>query len=226
MKVYMELYTTWVGPYQIAEKILFWKDKYAIYEGVSYDDHPDRIAIEKFGDFLVKIPGLTKFCEWFNSNKKRKISVHIDNHDVWSADHTLALIIVPVLKKLKEQKNGSPCVDDEDVPENLRTTATEPLTEEEKNIGHTDDLWEQRWEWVLDEIIWAFEQHAMDDWETQYYSGDTDLSIEKDELTGYGKLVEGPNHTFKIDIEGRNAAQERMANGRRLFAKYYSNLWN
>jgi len=225
MKIYIGPYTTWVGPYQIAEKILFWKDKYAILEGVRYEDHPDRIAIEKFGDFLDSIPGLTKFCEWVNSKKKRKIKIKVDGHDIWSADHTLALIIAPVLKKLKEQKHGSPFVYDEDVPENLRTTAAEPLSEEEKNTGHTDELWEQRWEWVLDEMIWTFEQHAADDWETQYYSGDTDLHIEKNERTGYGELVTGPNHTFKIDIEGRNAAYKRIENGRRLFAKYYRSLW-
>ena len=171
------------------------------------------------------IPGLTKFCEWVNSKKKRKIKIKVDGHDIWSADHTLALIIAPVLRKLKEQKRGSPLVDDEDVPENLRTTAAEPLSEEEKNTGHTDELWEQRWEWVLDEMIWTFEQHAADDWETQYYSGDTDLHIEKNERTGYGELVTGPNHTFKIDIEGRNAAYKRIENGRRLFAKYYRSLW-
>jgi hypothetical protein len=131
-----------------------------------------------------------------------------------------------VLKKLKEHKHGSPHVDDEDVPEHLRTTAAEPLTEEEKNTGHTDELWEQRWDWVLNEMIWAFEQHTMDDWESQYYSGDTDLHIEKNELTGYGELVKGPNHTFEVDIEGRNAAYKRMANGRRLFAKYYNSLWD
>jgi hypothetical protein len=226
MKVYMGPYTTWVGPYQIAEKILFWKDKYAILEGVRYEDHPDRIAIEKFGDFLDSIPGLTKFCEWINSKKKRKIKINIDGYDIWSADHTLALIITPVLRKLKEQKHGSPHVDDEDVPANLRTTAAEPLTEEEKNTGHTDKLWEQRWEWVLDEMIWAFEQHAMEDWDSQFYSGDADLHIEKNKETGYGELVKGPNYTFEVDREGMKAAQERMDNGRRLFAKYYQALWD
>ena len=28
MKVYIGPYTNWVGPYQIAEKILFWMDRY------------------------------------------------------------------------------------------------------------------------------------------------------------------------------------------------------
>ena len=38
----------------------------------------------------------------------RKISVEIDNSDVWSFDHTLAHIIYPALLQLKEQKQGVP----------------------------------------------------------------------------------------------------------------------
>jgi hypothetical protein len=225
MKVYMGPYTTWIGPYQIAEKILFWKDKYVIYDGVSYEDHPDRIAIEKLAVFLDKIPGLTKFCHWINDKKKRKINIHIDNYDVWCADHTLAVIIVPMLKKLKEQKQGSPHVDNKDVPKHLRSTAAKRLTKEEKNTGHTDELWGQRWEWVLDEMIWAFEQHAADDWDSQFYSGEADTMLVKD-AEGHTILTTGPNHTFKVDFEAREAAYKRMANGRQLFAKYYQNLWS
>jgi len=215
-----------MGPVQIAQKILFWKNPYAINEEDPLKDHPDSSAIHKLADLLDKIPGFRKFCEWNYQRQKRKVNVHIDGYDVWSGDHTLALIIAPVLKKLKEQKQGCPFVNDEDVPEHLRATAATPLTEEEKNTGHVDDLWVRRWDWVLDEMIWAFEQHAADDWESQFYSGDTDIGFEKDEQTGYTKLVNGPNHTFKVDLEGRNAAYRRMENGRRLFAKYYQSLWD
>jgi len=226
MKVNIGPYIDWIGPAQIAEKILFWKNKYAINKDNPLEDHPDSIAIHKRTDLLCKIPGLSRFCEWNYERQKRRINVHIDGYDVWNADHTLALIIVPVLKKLKEQKHGSPHVDNRDVPKHLRSTAAKRLTKEERNTGHTDELWNQRWEWVLNEMIWAFEQHAMDDWETQYYSGDTDLVLEKVEGTMYSKLVEGPNHTFKVDLEARNAAYKRIENGRRLFAKYYQNLWD
>ena len=43
-------------------------------------------------------------------DRPRKIEVHIDDYDVWGADHTLALIIHPVLVKLKEKKQGSACL--------------------------------------------------------------------------------------------------------------------
>ena len=222
MKVYIGPYTNWIGPYQIAEKLLFWKDRY----------HPDyktaernREEVHKFGEYLSKIPGLTALCQWIDSKKKRKVKVHIDGYDCWSADETLAMIIVPVLEKLKQDKHGSPGVDDEDVPEHLRTTNATPLTEEQKNCGHTDDLWEQRWEWVLDEIIWAFRQHA-EGWKDQYYSGESDIRFEKVEGAEYSKMVRGPNDTFKVDREGIKKHQERMNNGRRLFAKYYECLWD
>jgi hypothetical protein len=219
MKVYIGPYVNYFGPYQIAEKILFWKDK--------YDDDD---AIDRLGDWLAKNrkgkdSALTKFCRWVDSKKKRKISIRIDYTDVWSMDNTLALIVVPMLEKLRESVVSGPSVDDEDVPENLRSTAAPALTEEQKNCGHTDDNWFKRWEWVLDEMIWTFKQHSNDGWEEQYYSGEVDWSLVKSEDSSGPILVTGPNHTFESDSEGIKKHRERMQNGRRLFAKYYESLW-
>jgi len=50
--------------------------------------------------------------------------VKIDRWDTWSMDHTLAKIILPMLKQLKDTKHGSAIVDLEDVPEELRGTST------------------------------------------------------------------------------------------------------
>lgn len=214
MKIYMGPHTRWFGPYQLAEKILFWKDKYK-------DD-----SVHELGDRLTKIKPLYDFLNWMYKRQNRKIEVHVDGYDVWNADHTLALIIVPVLKRLKKQKHGTPHVDDKDVPANLRRSAAPELTEEQKNMGYTDELWAARWEWVLDEMIWAFEQHANPDWEDQYHSGDTDWILDKTEADGYTELKHGPNHTFKVDRKGMLRHRARMKNGRRLFAKYYEALWD
>jgi hypothetical protein len=130
-----------------------------------------------------------------------------------------------MLEKMRENVISGPMVDDEDVPENLRSTAAPALTEEQKNCGHTDDNWFKRWEWVLDEIIWAFRQHSDDSWKDQYYSGTSDWTLEKDKATQATHIMHGPNHTFKVDIEGTKKHRERMDNGRRLFAKYYESLW-
>jgi hypothetical protein len=123
---------------------------------------------------------------------------------------------------LKESKQGGPHVDDEDVPEHLRSTSAPP----KKNEWDSDDLWFDRWEWVLDEMIWTFGQYADPNSENQFYSGTPEIGFKKIEGTEYSELVNGPNDTFKVDREGMKAWNERLNNGTRLFGKYYKNLWD
>ncbi|MDE3023030.1 MAG: hypothetical protein KGI54_14475 [Pseudomonadota bacterium] len=78
----------------------------------------------------------------------RNVSVIIDDYDVWNLDHTLALIIAPALKKLKEIGQGSPAVYDNDLPENLR-----------------DEDVHAKWAWILDEMIFAFEVYSNSPWD-------------------------------------------------------------
>ena len=139
-----------------------------------------------------------------------KISVRIDKYDTWSMDHTLAPIILPMLKQLKETKHGSPIVIDYDGPEELRSKNAPPV----ENKYDIDDYHHDRWNWVLDEMIWAFEQKCRDDWESDYY-----------------KYEDDPTATFGMklvweDREGRKAHQDRMTNGFKLFGKYYESLWD
>jgi hypothetical protein len=57
------------------------------------------------------------------------VGTHLIIHpwDTWSMDHTLSYIIVPMLEQLKATKHGYP-----------------------------SDLTEERWDEILDEMIWAF----------------------------------------------------------------------
>ena len=221
MKVFIGPYVNYIGPYQIAEKILFWKN------GCTYE-HSNN-ATYRLGDWLAKNrkgqdSWLMDCCQWVYNKQKRKVSIRIDHTDVWSMDNTLAMIIVPMLERLRDSPSG-PMVDDEDVPENLKSTTAPALTEEQKNCGHIDDNWFKRWEWVLEEMIWAFKQHSDDSWIHLYETGAVDWSLEKDEVTQATRVKQGPNHTFKVDTEGMNKHRERMNNGRRLFAKYYDSLY-
>jgi hypothetical protein len=129
------------------------------------------------------------------------------------------MIIAPMLKELGKNKHGAPFVDDEDVPLELQAISAPALSEDQKNSGDTDENWFPRWKWVLDEMIWTFEQH-MSNWEEQYYSGESDLLVED------GVMKKGPKDTFTVDEVGVAAHRERMSNGRRLFAKYYCALWD
>jgi len=127
-------------------------------------------------------------------------------------DHTLAHIVLPMLIQLKATKHGAPWVDDEDVPEELRSTSAPP----KENEYDKDDFHFKRWDWVLDEMIWAFEQKCRDHWEDDYY-GDYVEDQKNGSMVG----------SFKwIDHEGLKTHQERMTNGFKLFGKYYENLWD
>lgn len=161
------------------------------------------------------------------SRKNKAATIVIDDFDVWNLDHTLALIIVPALKVLQKKKQGAPFVENTDVPEHLRATKEE--LKHNDTGGDTDKHYFERWEYVLDEMIWAFQQ-KLEDWEEQFHSGETDMHWKKIEKNDTGEdlyeMVNGPNHTFEVDLEGMKKYQSRIDTGLILFAKYYNNLWD
>ena len=162
----------------------------------------------------------------------RKINyVKIDRWDTWSMDNTLSYIILPMLKQLKATTHGAPYVDDEDVTEELKSTAAEP----KENEYDTDSNHFKRWDYVLDEMIFAFEHKVDDTWEDAFRSGESDWKMVPVDKDGnevpkgehkYYQMKEGPNHTYQCDYDGINAIRERMKNGFRLFGKYYEGLWD
>lgn len=139
-----------------------------------------------------------------------KIKVKLSKSDIWSVDAVAAGMLLPLMKKLKAEKQSAGFVDNEDVPEELRG-------EDEDNIF-------EKYNWVLDEIIWALEQSNID-WEDQYVSGTHDMHTVEVE-NGLFEWVKGPNDTFKIDSEGINAHYERMKRGMILFGKYFWSFWS
>jgi hypothetical protein len=165
--------------------------------------------------------------------RDRKVKIQIDRWDTWNADHTLALIILPMLKQLKETKHGGPWVDAEDVPEELA------ISREEMNKHDWEDdvdpNWFNRWDYVLSEMIFAFEMIANDDWESAFYSGKSDMISKPVNYAGeevdresadFFEWVEGPNHTFEVNHDAIRAIYDRVDNGTRLFGKYFRNLWD
>ena len=100
----------------------------------------------------------------------QKVKVQIDKWDTWNMDCTLAHIIVPMLIQLKQAKQGAPYVDDCDVPDSIKSTSAPP----KENDYDVDQFHFDRWDYVLDEMIWAFGQKTID-WEKQYYSGEADI---------------------------------------------------
>ena len=151
--------------------------------------------------------------DYTEDNTPRQVEITIDPYDTWGMDHTLALLIVPMLKQLKATKHGAPFVDDEYVPEHLRSTAAPP----KENDWDVDDNHFKRWDYVLDEMIWAMEQIANDDSESKFY----DYS----EVVEEADLMEQVAQ-MKCDYEGLQKHHERIENGTKLFGIFFQNLWD
>ena len=224
MKIYLSNYRDhWLSPYTILEKVFFWRE-------IDYDEP----IIEKLSNILN--PFCVAWHKFLDFVHPRINYVKIDHYDTWSMDSTLAPIILPMLKQLRDTKHGSPQVDPDDLPEYMRTTTTEDwdsqrvfdFYNEEQPDGY--DV-HKKWEWVLNEMIFAFEHMVDDEWENEFSSGEHDLihvPCEWDE-NGKPKLYtteHGPNHTYKCDYDGLFKVHERIGNGLRMFGKYFRHLWD
>jgi len=186
MKVYIGPYKNWFGPYQATNWLRTFLN-------------------EAWVDWITEKLPEAPFT-WFNDLFQRKIKIRIDDYDVWGMDHTLSYIIYPMLLKIKQDKHGTPYVDDIDVPEEIRSTAAGVVMPTEE--GGMDSNFEKRWEWVLDQMIYSFsalvdEENSIED---SFFKTDED----------------GKSH---FDREGHQKESEKVQNGFILFGKYFRSLW-
>lgn len=147
------------------------------------------------------------------ADKERKVSIRIDKYDTWSMDHTLALIILPMLKQLKETKQGSPG----SMLAFQQTSNQDQLTFD--FYGKEDDAaWEaghKEWDQIMTKMIWSFQQIVDNNWEEQYCK----KSPEFDE--DFNLIKRG-----EYDWDGMNKHEEKIKEGCELFGKYFRNLWD
>ena len=215
MKVYFNGYPNhWLSPYTIIDYVFFWTDwskcsrNKSIISDEDWVEHP--AWVEKV------VPILNPFCDVLK--KVREVIqptiryVKIDRYDTWSMDHTLASIIHPMLVQLNKTKHGAPYTDDEDVPEYLRSHMAQP----KENEWDTDSLHFMRWDWILNEMIWAFEQELKDDDEAEFFD-----HSECEDLPWEESI-----NKVKVDHQAWEAHLIRKKNGFRLFGVYYQNLWD
>ena len=147
----------------------------------------------------------------------RKNHVVCSEIDAWNADWTIAQMVLPLLLQVKKDKQGAPFVDDVYVPEELRSTACAS----KENKRDTDDSWFKRYQYVLDEIIFAMQEVAT------YYENEPDM---------YEKVVEEAPETTtgEIDIGLKIIRHKtvlytdyhaRVQNGLMLFGVFFTSLW-
>ena len=165
MIIYKNKYRShWVSPYTILTKVLFWESEDEIYgirklipgEKLDWKQVFEDKETKPYITFLVKAleplcNGLMKVLDVVHP----KIDyVKIDRWDTWSMDCTLAPIILPMLKQLKETKHGVP-----------------------SSIVHTADggeipfkRAEKKWDTILDKMIWSFEQIVDENNDDQFFN--------------------------------------------------------
>jgi hypothetical protein len=159
----------------------------------------ERLLGEKICDTLaLHTQSVLDFCvnRWLPG---RIEEVRIDPYDTWNADHTMALIILPMLRQLKEVNHGIPFVHESDLPKHLKGTDTD--------IEKDDELKKRKWNYIMDEMIWAFEQIVDNDSDDRFFYDAT-----------------GKTKTF--DAKGYKEHQKRIDRGTRLFGKYFRALWD
>lgn len=216
MKVHIGPYKNWIGPYQIADILGNF--------GVSED------TCHKVGEWLSgenKDSILSKLCQWVDQKRRRKIDIHIDEYDTWSMDSTLALIILPMLKQLRDTKHGSPT----SMPAFRQTSDSLQVCFDFYSDGDqmACEAGHNQWCDLLNEMIWAFEQLQPEyDWEEQYWLTKPEIDLSDDVDTDEGTLiiplkwkVEG-----ECDWVGREAHSARIDAGLRLFGDHFRSLWD
>lgn len=163
MKVYISPFYINFDAVTIAKKIVFWNDDLDTIFAVS--DFID----EHFGGIIDKIA---------KKLPSELVYVKIDKKDLWNLDETLRHVIKPALIKLREEKFGSPSVDNEDVPEFLWNLSDDPLK---------DETVHERWDWVLNEMIYAFSYY---DFTSDEYFSSSDAERIKNGYRLFGKYYQ------------------------------------
>ena len=220
MKVYLNKPKYhWISPYVILKKICFWeKDDDVFYNHENKPNH-------KYDKWVERLVPICKAIQWVWNKVDPKIEyIKVDSWDTWSMDQSLAPIILPMLKQLKATKHGYGMIDDEDVPKHLQSIYALP-----KETWEWDGNAEARYDWVLDEMIWAFEQLNDDEHDAKFWI--TKPEMDWDAMTEPFKegeksrevkwIVEG-----KLDSEGLKSHNERIQRGLTLFGKYLTTLWD
>ena len=218
MKVKIGKYLTWIGPYQLADMIFFWHEKYAAKELANRWDYRLHDKLSKW----LASTWVATFCQWIYDKRKRTVKVKIHNYDVWNMGETLASVILPMLKLLKEQKTGYPWSDHEDGPWYYRFQdyKGEHNWTEKGSYGHG------RWDWIMDEMIWTFEQILDEDHENRYWLEHGEIDWDAGEYDDKGLKELKWFKKSVVDWDGLKKHEAAIENGLRLFGKYYQNLWD
>ena len=104
-----------------------------------------RIFPEAFCDWVLKQSWYEKADKIWQKvfNWRRSISyIKIDRWDSWSVDYTIAQVMVPLLKQLRDTTHGYP---------------PEFISEMDENGCPVDDSGAEKWKEIINKMIWSME---------------------------------------------------------------------
>lgn len=111
----------------------------------------------------------------------------VEDEDIMSFESTLAPLVYAMLLKLQENDVSFGAVNNSDVPVDLR------------NMNEYDY---DRWQWLLNELIWTFEQVTLE-----------------------APVYREPGTLFEGSVDLTEEYEKRIQNGYQLFGKYLATLW-
>lgn len=170
----------------------------------------------------------------YPKKSQRHINVTIDKYDTWSADHTLALVILPLLLQFKENHHGIPNdFSDSSGDPNCTTQQCFDFYKESHDWAFKQGV--KRWDEVLDKMIWSFYQLVADD-ESKYHHGTAKWDWVKTDSPYKNPKTGKIEDTFRMvdtnpeehwfDVNGHLEHEKRIQEGLELFGKYFRNLWD
>lgn len=171
-------------PLEFLDRVIFWRQ-------IEYDEP----MVERWAG---RVKPLCKGLSWLLNLVPRVEYVKIDGSDIMDFPYSMGLIVLPVLEAFRLQPEWwYSHVADEDVPAHLRRT-DEYAANEAAGLESEEDSEKAllRWYWILDEMIWAFQQLRMDYHDDRFYD----------------------------NREVHAAWRSRKSNGHRLFGKYFEAL--
>jgi hypothetical protein len=214
MKVNIGPYQSWWSSTRLEqwckERLGYGKYMYLMGDRESRTPLPVTI-IDNVGDFLQGVLNYTVNPMFELIGRRTKVV--IDDYDIWDMDHTLSLIIVPMLHKLKADNTGTPGVWVEDIPSWMLLDAYDEAIKDSLGKSEYPDQLHSNlaWKWLLSEMIFAFEQ------KTKPWNESRDGRL-------YDMYDRGD--ISKANWLLLNAANEqRIQRGHELFGKYLQSMW-
>ena len=167
-------------------------------------------------------------------NTARRIDVQIDGYDTWSADATLAHVILPVLLQFRASRNNS-------VPNDFTRRTGDDIDRNYCFDFIADDesrVFEEcceKWNEVLDKMIWSFYQISLgENYDSKYHHGQMDMGWKQIEhhnpITGkvepmYTIVDNNPDEHW-YDRVGHELHEKRIQEGLELFGRHLRSLWD